>query len=255
MGFLLLEEKERAEFLFSLLFCGSFFLFRCRRFRFPLATGQATFSPVLYRLTLVLLPSSSSPSLSPSLRNQSSCPASTRSGPCPGPSPRRSATPATPRAGCRSSSSPAPPPAPAQNASSSSPSSQPRSPFLLDGVPALELAAQAAVDDMVQFDYFGHVRPSSEGSSDDTNGGSSAPGRATPAARVRRATPGASRVGALIASGWRSPLDVVTQMACSEKHRDVLLVGRSLKIKKWFFFCPLSLSLSLSACSNRNGKF
>ena len=128
----------------------------------------------------------------------------------------------------------------AQNASSSppSPSQQPRSPFLLDGVPALELAAQAAVDDMVEFDYFGHVRPTTEaGGSNKNNNNSSASGAApgaaapatTPAARVRRATPGASRVGALIASGWRSPLDVVTQMACSEKHRDVLLVGIFLK--------------------------
>ena len=91
---------------------------------------------------------------------------------------------------------------------------------------------------MVQYDYFGHVRPDSSNnvtspSSSASNSTSAA--ALTPAARVRRATPGASRVGALIASGWRSPLDVVTQMACSEKHRGVLLVRVGEGIS---FFCP-----------------
>ena len=88
----------------------------------------------------------------------------------------------------------------------------------LAALPPLTAAAQAAADDMAARNNFGH---------DEGRNASSPAGGPSSATvdRVRRAVPGALRVGGLVAAGWTSPLDVVGQLLCSAKHRDVLLVS------------------------------
>ena len=78
--------------------------------------------------------------------------------------------------------------------------------------PPLAAAASAKAADMASKNYFAQAPPSGAG-----------PG---PAETVRAALPAARRAGGLIAAGWRSPLDVLTQMMCSDKHREALLVKR-----------------------------
>ena len=85
-------------------------------------------------------------------------------------------------------------------------------------LPPLTAAAQAAADDMAARNYFGH--------DDGRHAPSSAGGPSSAAVdRVARAVAGALRVGGLVAAGWTSPLDVVGQLLCSAKHRNVLLVS------------------------------
>ena len=78
--------------------------------------------------------------------------------------------------------------------------------------PPLAAAASAKAADMASKNYFAQAPPSGAW-----------PG---PAETVRAALPAARRAGGLIAAGWRSPLDVLTQMMCSDKHREALLVKR-----------------------------